>query len=82
MSKRIQITVVAVLCLAFFTLGRWTCQDKWVDVPAARILNPVELQKAIGVKPDGLIGPETMKAWDEYINNQYGLEACLKAGMR
>ncbi len=40
-----------------------------------RILFLYEIQKIVGVEPDGIYGPETEAAWDRAVFNQYALKS-------
>ncbi len=40
------------------------------------LLSATELQERLGVKVDGIIGTETMAAWDRAYSDQQGIESC------
>ena len=40
------------------------------------LLSPTELQERLGVKVDGVIGDETMAAWDEAYCQEQGIKSC------
>ena len=40
----------------------------------------IDIQRMIGVKPDGIYGKETKERWDEVINNQNATKVFKEAG--
>lgn len=82
-------TVFIILCMVYGG-GYLSSELHKGDAPAAsaELLTIRRVQEIIGCeKIDGKVSPdwrqsETQKKWDAYINDQYGVEACLKAGMR
>jgi len=68
----------------------------WSEAPAINEAEPYsvwlptirELQTIIGCeKIDGRVGDswrtsETQQKWEKYLNNYYGVQVCVKAGMR
>jgi len=52
------------------------------QVIMSRVPHIKDIQKLVGVEPDGIIGPETIKAWNEAYCMQEGVKACREAGMK
>ena len=82
--SKYQVAVI-LLCLTSFSAGYVSClvaqwpKPTW-DTPAATwIPAPRELQKIVGVKADGIIGPRTVKAWEEFYVNQSAMAVMEKA---
>jgi hypothetical protein len=52
--------------------------------PEPTILSILELQEAVGAKPDGIVGPETIRLWQQYerdvIFNGYAAEFMTVSG--
>lgn len=66
--------VVTIIILAALALWCGFCIDdgEWEhECPLPTIQ---EVQERIGVKPDGIVGKETLEAWDKYICDQYAIE--------
>jgi len=49
-----------------------------------RLISIIELQDALGAKPDGIVGPETIRLWQQYerdvIFNQYAAKFMTPSG--
>lgn len=75
MNKKIEIAIVLILAvlLAIGIVG--LIANISPEPHTCPLPSPQEVQKRIGVKADGIIGPETMKAWDKYLCEQYAAEA-------
>ena len=71
-QNRLLIMLAAIAIVVF--LGIYVT-DRLLTSHVCPLLSPVQLQERLGVKPDGKIGPETMKAWDKHLCDQYAAEA-------
>ena len=60
-----------------FILGFWFGKITQTK-PSGRLPTIREIQERIGAKPDGILGPETQRKWEEAINNQFAIEAFEK----
>ncbi len=63
------VICVVLACVLCFYLGGLTALDGMVNNNHLPSLD--EIQTMIGVEPDGIYGPETKKAWDSAICQQY-----------
>jgi hypothetical protein len=65
------ITIIMVLVFGFFCGGLWE-RAQWEALPPPEVPLPsiVEIQRKVGAKPDGILGKETQKKWDDAYNNQ------------
>lgn len=93
---KIKALAIAVLCIAFFMIGRWSKEHKWSEAPVINADKPYEvwlptireLQQIVGCeKIDGKVGDswrtsETQHKWIKYTNNYNGVKTCLEAGMQ
>jgi len=64
-----QITGLAVALLIAGWVG-WLCRDARPDPPAP-LPTIEEIQRRIGAKPDGILGPETQAKWERAICDSY-----------
>ncbi len=78
MKKFIEIAkgFVVTLAIAAISIFSWELSqddDNIVIVEAhdSKLISIEELQKALGVKPDGILGKETIEAWDKAVCEQY-----------
>ncbi len=72
MSKFLIGCLVVVAVIVFWIVNDWLHRN--TPTPQ-HLMSPTELQECIGVEPDGKIGPETMKAWDKALCDQYAAES-------
>jgi len=68
---------VFCLCIGFL-LGCWFGYAQEKKLPEPPLPSLADIQRRVGVKPDGRYGPITQKAWDEAYCNQAAIETFKK----
>ena len=84
-QQAVYLLYLVIIALVF---GTWYCSFKWLThkcpEPQPRIMSIIELQEAVGAEPDGIVGPDTIAAWQQYerdvIFNEYAAPYFTKSG--
>ena len=73
-SEQQAIYLVWLVIIAVF-IGTWYCTYKWITHKCPELSTPslpslCDIQRRIGVEPDGIYGEETEAKWDAAYANQ------------
>ena len=75
--------VILVICVVPWRTYKWITH-KCPEPQPPRLMSIIELQEALGAKPDGIVGPETIRLWQQYerdvIFNQYAAKYMTPSG--